>query len=580
MCHVCNHNKKIIAKNNIADKAVFLNKIKEMSLPYSDFNPSNSKASLIVYGGQIITLDEHHKTKAEAIAVSNDRIIAVGDLDFIIKHFKQDSTQLLNLNGKTLVPGFIDPHLHVVLTAMVANFITISQFTYKTPQSVRDIIEYHVKQAHHGAWVAFQGIDPELLENQIDLSIQELDKLAPHNPIIIMHDSMHMAYLNSAAFEAAKIDKNTPSPKGGEFIKDAKGELTGLIIEEPAITIFLKYVIKITPEQYVQAIIDIFHYANQMGCTSVHDAAIGILDLNLDIAAISAAISQAPILRLSAFIFTKNLEDLKKSLALEIFEFNRKFFRIVGFKAVLDGSTQIGTAAFHDKYSDNRYDTGHLNYDQNEINEMITLANKNNWQYGVHANGDLAIDMALTAFETSNKNNQKKNIRNRIEHCSFCNQDQFTKMAELHVSPTFLIAHVYYWGKICRKLLGNKRAELLDSCKTAIDHNLTISLHSDYSVSPINPLMSMHIAVNRYMFNSDDQLNKNECISPLEALKSITINAAWQCQTEDIVGSISVGKLADFVILDHNPLTIDKTKIKDIQVLQTWVGGKKVYSKI
>ncbi len=153
-------------------------------------------------------------------------------------------------------------------------------------------------------------------------------------------------------------------------------------------------------------------------------------------------------------------------------------------------------------------------------------------------------------------------------------------MAKLNVSPTFLIAHVYYYGKLFKKLLGNNRLELLDRCKTAIDNNLKISLHSDYSVSPINPLMSMHIAVNRSMFNSDNELNKDECISPLEALKAVTINAAWQCQTEDIVGSISIGKLADFVLLDQNPLTIDKTKIKDIKVLQTWVGGKKVYSKI
>ncbi len=427
MCHVCNHNKKIIAEHNINDKAHFLHKIKEMSLPYSDFNPSNSKASLIIHGGQIITLDDHNKTKVEAIAVAADRIIAVGDLDFIVKHFKQDSTHLLNLNGKTLVPGFVDPHLHVVLTAIVANFININQFTYRKAENIKNTIEYHVKQAQPGSWLAFQGIDPELLEDQIDLSIQELDKLAPNNPIVIMHDSMHMAYLNSAAFKIAKIDKNTPSPQGGEFIKDHNGELTGLIIEEPAISVFLKYVIKITPEQYVQAIIDIFHYANQMGCTSVHDAALGILDLNLDIAAISAALSRAPILRLSAFIFTKHIEDLKKTLSLEILEFNRKFFRIIGFKAIIDGSTQIGTAAFHDKYSDGKYNKGHLNYDQDEINEMITLANQNNWQYGLHANGDLAIDMAIAAFEASHKKTHKKNIRNRIEHCSFCNNDQFER---------------------------------------------------------------------------------------------------------------------------------------------------------
>lgn len=580
MCCTCHPNIKTIVGHNIKDKAIFVNKLKELAKESlsTSLNVENHSADLIIYGGNIITAEDS-RPEVEAIAILGEKIIAIGNLDFVMKHFKRDSTQLLNLHGKTLTPGFIDPHMHLSGRAMVANFIDISSFKYKTSQEIQKEIQHHVKQSVANDWITFRGIDPTLIEGTIDLSLKALDKIAPNNPLLIMHDSGHMAYVNSIAFKKANITNKTPSPQGGEFIKDSKGELTGLIIEEPALLFFIKNAIKITPEQYIQGMIDILHLANQAGCTSIHDAALGMLDLGAEISAINVAIAKNPSMRISAFIFTHNLEEVKNAIKLYTPEYKKKYFRIIGLKAVVDGSTQIGTAAYHESYLKSEYGTGHPNYKQEDLNKMVVFANKQNWQYGLHANGDLAIDMALKAFEESHIQNKKNHLRNRIEHCSICNDDQFAKMSDVGVSPTFLISHLYYWGHVFSDLIGKKRANLLDGCNNALKHNLKISLHSDYPVSPISPIMSMHIAVNRQVINSSSIINKAECITALEALKAVTINAAWQCQTEDITGSIAVGKLADFIILDHSPLDVDKSEIKNIQVLETWVGGKKVYKK-
>jgi predicted amidohydrolase YtcJ len=557
MYHLYHHNKQIIAHSNLNnDRYNFLHRIKEISLKNPECNTNNTTASMIIYGGDILTLADSHEDNIEAIAIAKDRIIAVGNLKFLIKHFKHDDTHMLNLQGKTMVPGFIDPHVHVLWSAIFSNFININQFNYKTVKELHNIIEYHAKTATAGSFIAFQGFDPAMLAENFNLSIQMLDKIAPNNPVIIMHTSMNRAYLNSAAFTVANINKNSMMPKGGKFLKDNKGELTGEIIAEPAISIFLKYVIKITPEQYLQAINDIFYYANQVGCTSLHDAALGLMDLNLDLAAISAALCIKPTVRLSAFLFTKNLDDVNHAIALNLAEFNKKFFRIVGLKANV------------------------LNYNQQELNEMIITANKHNWQYGLDANDESAIDMAISAFEVSYQENSHKELRNRIDHCSLCRDSQLSQMSQFNISPTFLMNNLYYFGDTLKTILDNNKINLLDRCQSAINNNLKISLHSDYNITPINPLLLMHIAVNRSTYKSREQINQNECISAFEALKAITINAAWQCQIDDIVGSLAVGKLADFVILEHNPLKIDKNKIKDIKILQTWVGGKKVYSNI
>ena len=210
---------------------------------------------------------------------------------------------------------------------------------------------------------------------------------------------------------------------------------------------------------------------------------------------------------------------------------------------------------------------------------MIRDAHESGWQVGVHANGDAAIDVVLDAYEAALRGAGGKRLRHRIEHCSVLHPEQIARMAKLGVSPSFLIGHVHFWGAAFRdSLLGQARADRLDPCRSALNGGLRISLHSDFNVTPIDPLRCIEHAVMRDMRGGAGILNPNERITPLEAIRAMTLDAAWQCHIDDICGSIAVGKAADLVVLEKDPLTIPPDEIHAIRIHSTWLDGEKRYS--
>ena len=247
--------------------------------------------------------------------------------------------------------------------------------------------------------------------------------------------------------------------------------------------------------------------------------------------------------------------------------------RATSWKLVADGSNQGRTGYQREPYLGSA-ERGAANYTADQLQEAIRYAHDRGWQVMVHANGDAAIDVTLEAYEKALAGAEPTDLRHRIEHCSIADDGHFRRMAAAGISPSFLMNHVYYWGKALRdNILGPGRANRLDAVASALRYGLRPSFHSDYSVSPIYPLRSVQTAVTRSMRDGGQILNADERISAEAALRAVTIDAAWQTHTDHVLGSLEPGKYADFAILSSDPRTVDPSAIGDITVQQTRLGG-------
>lgn len=534
---------------------------------------SGTGADKIFHGGSIVTMNEAQAT-AEAIAVRAGRIVAVGSLQEL-EAWRTTDTQMIHLGGKTLLPGFVDPHMHCTF-ALLDGWLDLGPFVNATLDEVKAKLVAAIAKAKAGDWVMAQLFDPTITPGQLDVTVQALDALAPNTPVFILEANGHIAHVNSAAFKAAKVTKESPNPPHGLFVRDGRGELTGEVQEATAIGHFATVAPHISGPEYIANIGRLLNMAASKGCTTLHDCGIGSIDAQADLAVLKAAMANNPPVRMSAYLVSTAMATWKK-LGLKPDNSNESL-RINGIKAWADGTNQGGSGFQREPYLKAAWKNGTPNYSQSELNEAVQAAHDEGWQVGIHANGDAGIDMALKAFETAQQNNPKRDMRHRIEHSTVCHGEQLETMKRLGVSPSFLIGHVYYYGAVFRDhIFGPERANLIDPCKTALDKGLRISLHSDYNCQPISPLRYVHNAVTRNIRNTTQQLNPAEAITVTQALRAVTLDAAWQCRMDDLVGSIEAGKCADFVVLARNPYAVAPTEILDIAVLETWMGGVRRY---
>jgi predicted amidohydrolase YtcJ len=307
----------------------------------------------------------------------------------------------------------------------------------------------------------------------------------------------------------------------------------------------------------------------------LHDCGIGIMSGTQDLQLLDAVLGdgKAPV-RYRGMLVSTEMDSWEK-MGIKPGRGN-DLFRVDGIKAWADGSNQAQTGYQRENYlgSDKR---GALNFSLDQVTSVISRANSGGWQVGVHANGDAAIDMVLDAYEAVLKDTPQSKLRHRIEHCSVLHTDQMVRMKDMGISPSFLIGHVRWWGKAFRdRLLGPERARLYDPCASALAAGLRISLHSDWNVTPIEPLRYVADAVTRVMNEGGEVFFPEECISVEAALRAVTIDAAWQCHMEDEIGSLVAGKFADFVILEQDPTTAG-VSIDKIKVSETWMDGVQRY---
>lgn len=526
--------------------------------------PERPGADLLVHG-RIVTMDPDNPV-AEALAVRDGRIVAVGTAEEV-DGAAAPGTEVLELGEAVCYPGFVEPHMHLWATALFQRFVDCSPLTHDTYEGAFADLSEAGAVAAEGEWVCGKLWDPSLFTDAPHLDRDLLDRLVPDHPTLVVNASMHFAYLNSRALEAIELHDDSPDPPGGVLGRTADGRLDGVLGELPAIFPALRALPQLGHEGLLDALSEVAHIASAAGVTKVHDAGSGSLfgAAELDLLRELAATDRLPV-RVSVALL-----DAARSAVDGLRPGDGDaMVRATSWKLITDGSNQGRSGHLREPYL-GRDDRGQPNYATDDLAARMVRADEEGWQLMVHANGDAAIDQALDAYEVVGPDPER---RHRIEHSSLATDEHFARMAALGVSPSFLMNHVYYWGRALRDdVLGPERADTLDACASALRHGLRISFHSDFNVSPIAPLLSVQTAVTRVMRDGGEVLNPDERISVEQALRAVTIDAAWQTHTDDEIGSLEVGKRADLVLLAADPQQVAPDDIAAIEVLGTRLAG-------
>lgn len=511
-------------------------------------------------------------TVVEAVAVRQGRIIAVGTRENVMGVTGPD-TRVIDFGDRVVLPGFVEPHMHSSFAGL-RQWLDVGLFTTSTIDEALAKIQ-RTAATTSLPWVQAKMLDPSVMPGK-PMSRAELDKVSPTLPVFVLESNGHVAYVNSKALELAGITKAMPDPPQARFVRGSDGELTGRLEEPNAFHPFIAAMPTPSPAEMVKFLRADLDEASSKGCTTVHDAGIGTLFAEGDLALIDAVMAGNPGVRYAGFLVSTHFDKWTKMKLRPGVRSMR--FTLNGIKAWADGSNQGGTGYQRAPYlgTTNR---GALNYTPSEIEAVIRQAHDAGWQVGVHANGDAAIDTVLDAFERATGTQGGRELRHRIEHCSILDKGQIARMAKLGLSPSFLIGHVHYWGRAFRdRLLGPERADRLDPCRSALAGGLKISLHSDYNVTPIDPLRCIENAVVRDMREGGGILNANERITPLQAIRAMTIDAAWQCHLDHQCGSLEVGKAADLVVLERDPTKVEPQTISKIGIHSTWLDGERRFA--
>ena len=538
---------------------------------------------LIFFGGHIVTMDEKNPS-IEAVAIHNGIISSIGKKDDIMK-LRSWNTKVVNLRGKTLMPGFIEAHCHPIATAVLNQVINISGFHFNSRSEILKTVKSAVKEASPGEWVLAFGWDPVLVSDLHKPTLAELDSISKDTPIFILTQMMHHAYVNTAVYESAGITIDTPNPiGGGEFQKDSQGNLNGVIYEFSALQYVLDKMPK-TPQGTAELLLNLQYtkYA-KAGYTSI--AALGPVNIAGHPLQFMEDLSiNGSAVRSYVYPIKSQLDNSNYSI-----NYGNDFFKIKGVKLYMDGSPYTGGAAFSEPYLNTdltlnriglkKNHQGSTNFTNDSLLTTLTNYHRNNYQIAIHAQGEVAIQGILDAFAKILYKYPRNNHRHRIEHNALITKEQIAQAKELGITLSFFIDHIYYYGDKLEYIVGPNRAERFMPIQSAISAGHNATIHTDNPATPIDPFRAISTAIMRKTKNEKVILGENERISVYDALKSITINAAWQLFEDQNRGSISIGKTADLVILSHNPLKIKHEEIKNINIISTWIDGKKVNHSI
>lgn len=539
-------------------------------------------ADAIYTNGDIVTVDDEQPI-AEAVAVKDGRIVAVGAHDDVVREHLGPHTRRVDLAGNTLLPGFIDPHSHYINALTVANQVNVFAPPAGPAADVEAIVAElkrfrDARDIADGEIIMAYGYDETVMPDGRTLHREDLDADFPNNPVLVGHVSLHGAVLNSAAMQKFGISADTETPPGGVIVrKEGSTEPDGLIMETAFLPIFASLP-KPTPEQEVQwSIAGQLLYA-AVGITTAHEGLTHAADVAL---LRRAAAGGADLIDVIAYPFILELDEVLPENPADTFGTYHNRLKLGGVKITLDGSPQGRTAFFTTPYladgpGGEKNWSGELPFSQETVNGWFKRVYDLGLPLNIHANGDGAIDVLLAAHEYAAADDPTKDRHTTVIHSQFVRRDQLAKYVEYNLIPSLFTEHAFYFGDTHVRLRGKEQAHFLSPMRAAIDMGLRPTNHTDFNVTPLDQMFVLWTAVNR-VSRSGEVIGADQRVTALEALKAITINAAYQYSEEQSKGSITVGKLADLVIVDNNPLTVDPMKLKDIAVLETIKEGRTIY---
>ena len=546
-------------------------------------NTALDNNQILYFGGDILTMQGTEPNYVEAIVTNADSILFIGRLSESKELFP--SVREVNLNGKTLLPGFIDAHAHFagfpsqsigaqILPPPDAGANNISSLikilkAWSTPENIQLT-----------GWIFGMGFDDSVLAEKRFPTKEDLDKVSTEHPVMIIHISGHFCVVNSKGLELLDITSETPNPEGGIIRRISGTEEPNGVLEELAAIPIMPMVLGPKSEEALKSfLISGQDMALSYGYTTVQEGrAMPSSHLFLEHAAMTNFLKLDVVSYIDYSVSDSLLNTDWYSSSY------KNHYRIGGVKLTLDGSPQGRTAWRTLPYliAPDGAEEGYLGYpaipNDKDVEDIYENAFRNNWQIHTHANGDAAMDQMIRALKKVTNKYGNEGRRDVLIHGQYVREDQLDEFKNLDIIASLFPLHTFYWGDWHKELIGDSLGNKISPTRTALNKGLKITIHTDAPVALPNLMRVIWTATNR-VSRSGNIIGENERLTPYEALKCITEWSAYQHFEEESKGTLEVGKLADLVILDSNPIKVDIENIKNIVVLQTIKEGSTVYKK-
>ena len=545
---------------------------------------SGAPAGRIFFGGDVVTVDREDRV-VDAVAVRDGRIVGVGRRDDVMA-LRGPGTELTDLGGRALLPGFIDAHGHLALTAQKLASANLSPPPIGRVTCISDLQREMREQIERrdlapGDWVVGMGYDDTDMEERRHPDRDDLDAVSREHPVVALHVSAHLLAANSRALELAGISGATPDPEGGRIRRLENGEPTGVLEETAMNAVFARLPQPSVPEAEQQALAAMEYYVS-FGATTAQEAAL------FSPSFMQACLRMSEAGEMPLDVVAYPLYVLARGMLAADSGRGRGYggrFRLGGMKLLTDGSIQGYTAYLSRPYHTpgagrEAWYAGFPTFEsQEKLNAALTDGYENGWQVLAHANGDAAIAMVIEAARAAEESHPGGDRRTTIIHAQTIREEQLDEVKELGLYVSFFPGHVYYWGDRHRDVfLGPERAACINPMRSALDRGIPITLHHDSPVTPPDILTVVWSAVNR-MTSGGRELGSEQRLTPREAIRAVTIDAARQLFEEDRKGSIEVGNMADLVVLSANPLSVEPMRIREIAVEGTIKEGATVFTR-
>ena len=532
----------------------------------------------ILINGKIITVDSSDSI-AEAVAVKDGRFLVVGTSEEI-KELAEDETEIIDLAGRTCLPGINDSHTHPGHAAVAVTEMNCRQPGIEKIEDILTMVRERAAELGPGQWVRGANFnDSKLIENR-HITRQELDGAAPDNPVIIGSDTGHQALANSLAFEAANITRETPDPPGGEIERDENGEATGLLYETAA-----GLVRRVIPPYSVEELKSGFRIVmdqfSEWGITSTSDASAYASSIRAYRQLLAEGFRKVRInLMVTAFpLEPKGADSLEALTNLGIESgFGDDWLKFMTLKIMGDGSGAGGTAGVYEPQNRGTKGLGLMMTDPEIIERLVIKSHQSGIRCSIHSIGDRGIDIALDCIEKAQNLDPRPDMRHRLEHNSVCTPKQLERIKKLGVAPSSSIGYMYGLGDQYLENFGPERSRWLHPHKTMQEMGIIAGGNNDCPITYYSPFTQMYAAVTRKT-ESGQIVGADEAVSVMDIIRIYTYNGAYLSKDEDRLGSIEPGKLADMIVIDRDITSVPPEELLETRVLITIVDGEVVFQR-